>query len=322
MADESAPDSSLGPTTEPPTEIGGSERARVARQSLQRIDERRAVYRAQREGLDTHATAARLGTTPEHVEQLINDIELLGDPDSPTPEELIMRAHLDGTSRQELLQALRGLSHRHRPSAWTQITTALAYGFLTEDEVDTLRWLAGGGRVIGDRWEPLRSPRGLDFLLAALPPMETHSDLVEALNTSRPELDGFTALEWLKEEGSPVVALLAILTPAQLVDRARALLGATLVAYIASASSPRIVDEWAIGAGAPSDASCVRLGAACCAAGLLSDHNSAEMAQVWFQALNTQLGGAAPATNLREEPASLTVLAVLVAARRAAGLPL
>lgn len=303
-------------------DIGDDQRDEIARMLLKNIDERRAVHRARTDGLSGPETAALLGMTTERARRVLMDVDMIGDSGEVTPEEVIMRSHLERTDRGQLMQSLREHKHRSRPSTWTQIQRAFMYGFLSEEEVNHLRWVGRGGRAVGASWHPIRAPRGLDCVVAALPQWWSHSHLVSELNRSQRDLDHLTAIEWLQEEGSPVLALLPLLTPAQLVLRARALLGAKLVAYVASERSTRTVDEWARGVSRPSEVISLRLGAACCAAGLLRDRNSAEMVQVWFQGQNIQLRGTSPARTLRDEPAGSTGIAVLVAARRAAGFPL
>lgn len=306
---------------------------RIAHERLARIDERRAVHRARAEGLTTSEMATTLGMSVRQIERTQATDELLGDPEQIGPEELILRCHLYGGDRDQLVQALGQITYTYaeyapypaegkRSGSWDQVRNAFMSGFLSEAELDMVRWLARGDRMAARGWHPIRAPRGLDFLVAALPTEWTHSQLVSVLNRPDPDLDDLTPIDWLQEEGSPGLVLLALLTPEQLVRRVRELLGAKLVAYIGSVASTQVVDQWVRADDRPSEAVLLRLATACCAAALLCEHNSAELVQVWFQGANRTLGNLSPARALRGDADGDGGIAVLATADRAAKLPL
>jgi len=85
------------------------------------------------------------------------------------------------------------------------------------------------------------------------------------------------------------------------VKELRSLLGARLVAYIASVTETRAVNAWAEGdrevRGADSQ---LRLRTALQVAVLLNRRDSPEVIQAWFQGLNPKLSDRAPARLLRE----------------------
>jgi hypothetical protein len=94
------------------------------------------------------------------------------------------------------------------------------------------------------------------------------------------------------------------------------ILGAKLVAYIASVKETRAVHEWAKGDREPKDPELEkRLRLALQIAQLLAEHDNREVAQAWFQGLNPQLDDRVPATLLREGEVSLAGREVLAAAR-------
>lgn len=88
----------------------------------------------------------------------------------------------------------------------------------------------------------------------------------------------------------------------ELVDRLRDLLGATLVAYLASAQETSTVRRWADPSDSltPSGAVMDRLQAAYEIAVLLAEKDSTSVVQAWFQGMNPRLDDSAPARLLRE----------------------
>lgn len=84
------------------------------------------------------------------------------------------------------------------------------------------------------------------------------------------------------------------------VGELRRLLGARLVAYLASVQETRAVHEWAEGKRQPREATERRLRFALQVARTLADAESAEVTQAWFQGLNPQLDDQSPARLLRD----------------------
>lgn len=100
------------------------------------------------------------------------------------------------------------------------------------------------------------------------------------------------------------------------VKELQGLLGAKLVAYIAGVKETRAVQEWANGIREPKYPDLPeRLRMALRLARLISDHDSPEVAQAWFQGLNPQLDDTAPAQLVREGDLSEVGREVLAAAR-------
>jgi len=94
------------------------------------------------------------------------------------------------------------------------------------------------------------------------------------------------------------------------------LLGAKLVAYIASVTETRAVAEWATESREPKDASVpARLRLALRLAKFIAQHDNPQVAQAWFQGLNPQLGDRSPARLLREGEIAEVGPEVVAAAR-------
>lgn len=109
----------------------------------------------------------------------------------------------------------------------------------------------------------------------------------------------------------------ARMSQTELVSSLRDLLGAKLVAYLGRVKETRAVRQWADGTrkiGNPDDLERLRI--AYRAARLITERDSAAVAQAWFQGLNPSLDDRAPALLLRE--AELTDIGpqVLAAARQ------
>ena len=102
---------------------------------------------------------------------------------------------------------------------------------------------------------------------------------------------------------------------AQLVERLRDLLGATLVAYLGEVKETRAVAQWAAGSREPATAIQVRLRLAYRVAALLAQKDDAGVIQAWFQGMNPQLDDVAPTRVLREQDLDDAGPAVLAAAR-------
>ena len=115
----------------------------------------------------------------------------------------------------------------------------------------------------------------------------------------------------------PPYAAAIRLPAAELVARLRALLGATLVAYLAGVQETRAVRQWAEGtrqiAGAGTQA---RLRVAYQAAILIAERDDPAVVQAWFQGLNPALADRSPARLLRDGDLDEAGPHVLAAARQ------
>lgn len=107
----------------------------------------------------------------------------------------------------------------------------------------------------------------------------------------------------------------------QLASSLRDLLGAKLVAYLGGVKETRAVRQWAEGVrsiGSPVDLERLRI--AYRAARMITERDSAEVAQVWFQGLNPALDDRSPARLLREGELDEVGRQVLAAARQFAAI--
>ena len=107
------------------------------------------------------------------------------------------------------------------------------------------------------------------------------------------------------------------MTTAELVTSLRDLLGAKLVAYLGGVKETRAVRQWADGTrdiANPTVAERLRL--AYRAASMISQRDSKEVAQAWFQGLNPFLDDRAPARLLRDGDLESDGARVIAAARQ------
>lgn len=107
------------------------------------------------------------------------------------------------------------------------------------------------------------------------------------------------------------------MTTAGLVSALRDLLGSKLVAYLGGVKETRAVRQWAEGSreiGKPSDLERLRL--AYRAARIITDRDSAQVAQAWFQGLDPSLDDQSPARLLREGDLEVNGARVIAAARQ------
>lgn len=103
---------------------------------------------------------------------------------------------------------------------------------------------------------------------------------------------------------------------AELVTALRELLGAKLVAYLGGVKETRAVRQWADGEREISNRIVAqRLRIAYRAARLITERDSREVAQTWFQGLNPLLEDRSPARLLRDGDLDETGREVLAAAR-------
>ncbi|MBB2893462.1 hypothetical protein [Flexivirga oryzae] len=132
-------------------EVAGVERGalvRRAQERLVRIEDIRAASRLRRGGRTQRQIAEILHVTQPRVHRMLIAAEAIGD--GVTPEEVILRATVDGADRGTLVQTLAGLTYTFteyapgvmdgsRPGTWLQVEVAAASGLLTEDEFDRVR---------------------------------------------------------------------------------------------------------------------------------------------------------------------------------------
>lgn len=127
--------------------IAREAQVRRAQERLLRIDDMRAARDLQRSGMSQREIAEVLCTTQPRVGRLLRGAGALGD--SPGPEEIILRATVDGTPRVKLLKQLRGLRYTFTQSApyphegsvpgtWTQVSTAHQLGLLSDEEYQSV----------------------------------------------------------------------------------------------------------------------------------------------------------------------------------------
>lgn len=93
------------------------------------------------------------------------------------------------------------------------------------------------------------------------------------------------------------------------------LLGARLVAYLASVKETQAVRQWAEGERVPLVGTLTRLRVAYRVAALLGEKDSPSVVQSWFQRMNPRLDDVSPARLLREGDLETTSVAVLAGAR-------
>lgn len=119
---------------------------RRAQERLARIDDAKAARRLANAGRSQREVAEILHTTQPRVHRLLRAAQARGaDPDEPTPEELILRATVEGWERPTLVAALSALTYAPRgrapepfegatPSGWDQVRDALNDGLLSPGE--------------------------------------------------------------------------------------------------------------------------------------------------------------------------------------------
>ncbi len=121
---------------------------RRAQERLLRIEDMRAASHLKRSGMSQREIANVLSTTQPRVGRLLRGANALGD--APSPEEIILRATVEGTPRGKLLKQLRGLDYTFTqfapyphegsvPGTWTQVSTAHQLGLLSDEEYESVR---------------------------------------------------------------------------------------------------------------------------------------------------------------------------------------
>ncbi len=127
--------------------IAHEAQVRRAHERLLRIDDMRAASHLKRSGMNQREIADVLSTTQPRVGRLLRGANALGE--APSPEEIILRATVDGTPRGKLLKQLRGLDYTFTqfapyphegsvPGTWTQVSTAHQLGLLSDEEYESV----------------------------------------------------------------------------------------------------------------------------------------------------------------------------------------
>ncbi|BBY29946.1 hypothetical protein GCM10023114_15640 [Mycolicibacterium sediminis] len=127
--------------------IAHGAQVRRALERLLRIDDMRAASQLKRSGMNQREIADVLSTTQPRVGRLLRGASALGD--APSPEEVILRATVDGTPRGKLVEQLRGFDYTFTqfapyphegsiPGTWTQVSTAHQLGLLSDEEYESV----------------------------------------------------------------------------------------------------------------------------------------------------------------------------------------
>jgi hypothetical protein len=128
--------------------IAHEAQVRRAHERLLRIEDMRAASQLKQSGMNQREIANVLSTTQPRVGRLLRGASALGD--APSPEEIILRATVDGTARAKLLKQLRGLDYTFTrfapyphegsvPGTWTQVSAAHQLGLLSDEEYENVR---------------------------------------------------------------------------------------------------------------------------------------------------------------------------------------
>lgn len=126
-------------------EIAHKAQVRQARERLNAIEEMRDARRLRLAGKSQREIAEVLNTTQPRVHRILRGAAVLGD--AETPEEIILRATLNGTPRDVLVKELSALRYtftkyappRHEgsvPGTWTQVGAAHVLGWLSDEEYE------------------------------------------------------------------------------------------------------------------------------------------------------------------------------------------
>lgn len=118
---------------------------RLAQKQLLRIDEMRDAYRLHLGGMAQRDIAETLHTTQPRVHRMLKSIR--PDADQETAEEVILRAVVEGTDRNELVARLQRMTYTFTeyapepfdgsiPGTWNQVAAACLAGFLTREEYE------------------------------------------------------------------------------------------------------------------------------------------------------------------------------------------
>lgn len=120
---------------------------RRARERLDQIEEMRAAAELNKLGKSQREIADLLITTAPRVGRLLRGAQTLGD--APTPEELILRATVEGAPRDLLVGGLRAYDYTFTeyapaphegsvPGTWSQVSAAHQLGLLSDVEYENV----------------------------------------------------------------------------------------------------------------------------------------------------------------------------------------
>lgn len=123
---------------------------RLATERLFQIDERREVGELLRRGWSQRKIANAMSTTQPRIHRIQKMLQRTGGEVSETPEEIILRALVDHTSRRELVARLKSLEYTFgerapypmegtSPGSWDDIEHARFEGWLTPEEYGEIR---------------------------------------------------------------------------------------------------------------------------------------------------------------------------------------
>jgi hypothetical protein len=126
-------------------DIAHQAQIRDAEKRLHRFDEMRHADQLNQSGKTQREIADILRTTQPRVGRLLRGARALSD--TQTPEELILRATIKQTSREELVKQLSALDYTFTefapyphegsvPGTWTQVSTAHLLGLLSDEEYE------------------------------------------------------------------------------------------------------------------------------------------------------------------------------------------
>lgn len=120
---------------------------RQARERLGGIEEMRDAAQLSLAGMSQREIAEVLNTTQPRVHRMLRGAKTLGK--STTPEEVILRATLDGTARELLVKDLSSMHYTFAtyapsphegaiPGTWTQVGAAHVRGLLSDAEYEEI----------------------------------------------------------------------------------------------------------------------------------------------------------------------------------------
>ena len=127
---------------------------RQARKLVDDLDELSAAKQARDRGLNQRSIAELLGTNQAKVHRLLKAIERRSGDLSPGPEEILLRACVEGRDRAAVLEELKSFhytdgqdapypSEGRIPGAWDQVVASFAKGLLQKAEFDEISTAVG-----------------------------------------------------------------------------------------------------------------------------------------------------------------------------------
>ena len=128
-------------------EIAHKAKIRQARERLDAIDEMRDAKRLSLAGKSQREIAEVLNTTQPRVHRILRGSWALGD--EQTPDEVILRATLNETPREQLVKDLSTMHYTFTkyapsphegsiPGTWTQVGAAHLVGLLSDEEYEEI----------------------------------------------------------------------------------------------------------------------------------------------------------------------------------------